>query len=85
MVIPGQKVASSVVKETGEDFDVLEVLRELEEEMQEAATSLEFERAALLRDQITELKKRAGMETSDKGRQQTPAKRKKVKYRKGGE
>ncbi|MEM7010636.1 MAG: excinuclease ABC subunit UvrB [Verrucomicrobiota bacterium] len=80
MVIPGQTVASSVVKESGEDFDVLEVLRELEEEMQEAAKSLEFERAALLRDQITELKKRAGMEDSAAaGRPQL--KKKKVKYK----
>jgi len=65
MVMRGAAVASSVVKETGEDFDVLEVLRELEEEMQEAAASLEYERAALLRDQIVELKKRAGMEDGD--------------------
>jgi excinuclease ABC subunit B len=38
---------------------VVEVLRELEEEMQEAAAKLEFEKAALLRDQIMELKKGA--------------------------
>ncbi len=80
MVIPGQKVASAVVQESGEDFDVLEVLRELEEEMQEAASALEFERAALLRDQIEELKKRAGMETESGSKPQL--KKKKVKYHK---
>jgi excinuclease ABC subunit B len=36
--------------------DVAGVIAELEEEMQEAAAKLEFERAALLRDQIDALK-----------------------------
>ncbi len=40
----------------GEDNDVAAVIAELEDEMQEAAESLEFERAALLRDQIKALK-----------------------------
>ncbi len=40
----------------GEDRDVLEVIRELTEEMLEASKKLEFEKAALLRDQIEELK-----------------------------
>jgi excinuclease ABC subunit B len=41
----------------------------MEEEMQKASAKLEFEKAAHLRDQIKELKKRAGME-------EPPAKRK---------
>ena len=80
MAIPGQKIASSVVNEVGQDFDVLEVLRELEEEMQEAAVALEFERAALLRDQIGELRKRAGMDDPAGGRQKPVLKKKAVKY-----
>jgi excinuclease ABC subunit B len=36
--------------------EVAEVIAELEEEMQEAANKLEFERAALLRDQVNALK-----------------------------
>ena len=52
-VLTGQEVNSSVVKE---DLDVTQVIQELEQEMQEAAANLEFERAALLRDQINELK-----------------------------
>jgi excinuclease ABC subunit B len=36
--------------------DVAAVIAELEEEMQEAAGRLEFERAALLRDQVNALK-----------------------------
>ena len=37
-----------------------ETIRELEGEMLEAANNLEFEKAALLRDQIRELKRGAG-------------------------
>jgi excinuclease ABC subunit B len=40
----------------GDAADVAAVIAELEEEMQEAATKLEFERAALIRDQINALK-----------------------------
>ena len=36
--------------------DVAAVIAELEDDMQEAANKLEFERAALLRDQINALK-----------------------------
>jgi excinuclease ABC subunit B len=44
------------VPAVGEDNDVAAVIAELEDEMQEAAEALEFERAALLRDQIAALK-----------------------------
>jgi excinuclease ABC subunit B len=40
----------------GDDADVAAVIAELEEEMQEAAGKLEFERAAVIRDQINALK-----------------------------
>ncbi|HSR88244.1 MAG TPA: helicase-related protein, partial [Pontiella sp.] len=43
------------VAETGEDYDITEVIRQLEQEMMEAAEALEFERAAVLRDQIKKL------------------------------
>jgi excinuclease ABC subunit B len=39
-----------------ETYDKLRVIAELEEEMREASSRLEFERAAHLRDQITALK-----------------------------
>ncbi len=54
-VYDGSAPADAVVAETGPD-DVAAVIAELEEEMQEAANKLEFERAALLRDQINSLK-----------------------------
>ena len=52
--------AESVLRETGVDVDWSETLRELEAEMLEAAERLEFERAAVLRDQIRELKRMMG-------------------------
>ena len=39
------------------DIDINETIKELEEEMLGAANNLEFEKAALLRDQIRELKR----------------------------
>ena len=55
-ILRGREIAASVIQEAGGDFNVTELLRELEEEMQEASANLEFERAALLRDQIMEVK-----------------------------
>jgi len=49
------------LRETPADFDVGELLRELEQEMVEASASLQYERAALLRDQIVELKNGTGL------------------------
>jgi len=48
MVVHGKELETNLVQETSSDLDVLSVLRELEEEMQEAAGKLEYERAALL-------------------------------------
>jgi excinuclease ABC subunit B len=49
--------AHAFLNESGVDIDVNETIRELEEEMLAAANNLEFEKAALLRDQIRELKR----------------------------
>ena len=56
-------------------YDVVETIRELEAEMISAAEKLEFEKAALLRDQVNELKNLTG-ETENNS---TPSKRKKNK------
>ncbi len=53
----GESKAVALLREAGADFDVTETIRELEEEMIVAANNLEFEKAALLRDQIKELKR----------------------------
>jgi excinuclease ABC subunit B len=60
-MLRGRQLEESVVREAGGDFNLTEVLRELEEEMQLAAANLEYERAALLRDQILELKNGTGL------------------------
>jgi len=60
-ILRGREIAASIVQEAGGDFNVTELLRELEEEMQHASANLEFERAALLRDQIMEVKSGAGI------------------------
>jgi excinuclease ABC subunit B len=60
-ILRGREIAASVIQEAGGDFNITELLRELEEEMQEASANLEFERAALLRDQIMEVKSGAGI------------------------
>jgi excinuclease ABC subunit B len=49
--------AESFLAETGVDLDFSQTIKELEEEMITAANNLEFEKAALLRDQIRELKR----------------------------
>jgi excinuclease ABC subunit B len=49
--------AHSLLNETGVDIDVNETIKELEQEMIAASNNLEFEKAALLRDQIRELKR----------------------------
>ena len=48
-----------VVREGGEDYDVHHAIQEIEGEMLEAAAALEFERAAMLRDELQELKREA--------------------------
>ncbi|MBV9009552.1 MAG: UvrB/UvrC motif-containing protein, partial [Verrucomicrobia bacterium] len=60
-ILRGRDVAASVINESGGDFNVTELLRELEDEMQRASANLEFERAALLRDQIMEVKSGTGI------------------------
>jgi excinuclease ABC subunit B len=60
-ILRGREIAASVIQEVGGDFDLTELLRELEDEMQRASANLEFERAALLRDQIMEVKSGAGI------------------------
>jgi excinuclease ABC subunit B len=56
VIVRGSENESSSLNENGSNFDVGELIRELESDMAEAAGRLEYERAALLRDQINELK-----------------------------
>jgi excinuclease ABC subunit B len=61
-ILRGREIESAVIREAGGDFNVTELLRELEDEMQQASANLEFERAALLRDQIMEVKSGVGID-----------------------
>jgi excinuclease ABC subunit B len=54
-----EETVELVLAETGQEYAVTETIRQLEEEMLAAADALEFERAALLRDQIARLKQDA--------------------------
>jgi excinuclease ABC subunit B len=51
-----REAGASVLKDAAMDVDLTETISELETEMLAAAENLEFEKAALLRDQIKELK-----------------------------
>ena len=57
----GRQINTGMVAEDEMVYNATEVLKELQTEMQEAATKLEFERAAHLRDQIKQLKEKAGI------------------------
>ena len=52
-----RKEADAVLREGGGDIDLTSTIQELESEMLKAAEDLKFEKAALLRDQIKELKR----------------------------
>jgi excinuclease ABC subunit B len=56
VIIKGKELEQSIVREDDAAFDVGELIRQLEREMAEAAANLAYEKAALLRDQIRELR-----------------------------
>jgi excinuclease ABC subunit B len=76
-ILRGREIAASVIREASGDFNVTELLRELQEEMQQASANLEFERAALLRDQINEVKSGVGIDKIE-------PQRRKVRYSRAG-
>lgn len=74
-----KETEAAVMSEAGEDYDVGEVVRTLEAEMLEAANKLEFERAALLRDQIASLEE-AQNPDAKKNPRQSSQKRRRIRY-----
>jgi excinuclease ABC subunit B len=56
VIVKGREVEQGILREDSANFDAGELIRELERDMADASSRLEYERAALLRDQITELK-----------------------------
>ncbi|MBN8248784.1 MAG: excinuclease ABC subunit UvrB [Verrucomicrobia bacterium] len=83
-----RSAAAAALNESVEQFDMTETLRELEGEMVQAANALEFEKAALLRDQIRELKHRMGgvelKSPGATGRAKEDARRSRGRGRRGG-
>jgi excinuclease ABC subunit B len=65
----------------GENFDIDTLLKELREQMKDAARNLEYERAALLRDQIHEIENGSGLEELRKSGTQKITYRKTTKKR----
>ncbi len=55
-------VEKSIIAETAPDFDLHELIQELERDMATAAANLEYERAALIRDQLAELRAGNGLD-----------------------
>jgi excinuclease ABC subunit B len=72
-------IEASVVRESGGSYQTAELLRELEAEMIEAAENLQFEKAAILRDQIAELK-RGGDAGASRSGGTAPHVKRQVKY-----
>ncbi|HOO92890.1 MAG TPA: helicase-related protein, partial [Opitutales bacterium] len=73
---PDEDEVGLVVAELGGSDDVAKVIAELENEMVEASRALEFERAAILRDQILALKSGKGITVVGKERKGSPYRRK---------
>jgi excinuclease ABC subunit B len=69
-----RKRADMLLREGKGDFDITQTISQLQAEMVEAADNLQFEKAALLRDQIRELKQQIG--------EPAPKPQRKVSYRK---
>ena len=75
VILEGEDTDSAGVQE--QPIDVASLIRELEAEMKEASRKLEYERAALLRDQIMELKGGGAVTTSMSNRPKAKDKPKK--------
>jgi len=53
-----REVIAGLIEETDDEYDITALIGELQRDMETAARNLQFERAAMLRDQIKELKER---------------------------
>ncbi|MBN2453861.1 MAG: UvrB/UvrC motif-containing protein, partial [Candidatus Omnitrophica bacterium] len=61
-----REVIADVVEETDEQYDVTMLISDLQRDMETAARNLQFEKAAILRDQIKELKAKYHIGREDK-------------------
>ena len=74
-VYEAEHMAERIIRESGVKYDVFNAISELKKEMLEAAENLEFERAAVLRDEMLELEK--GIDVIPAHEEQTGRKTKK--------
>ena len=81
VILEGDDPTSARVQET--PLDVATLIRELELEMKEASGKMEYERAALLRDQIMELKGGGAVTSAMSNRPKSKSKDKSTKSKKG--
>jgi len=70
-----REAAASVLKDAALDVDLTETISELETEMLKAAEAMQFEKAALFRDQIKELKRAMDDSLAAKGAKASSASR----------
>jgi excinuclease ABC subunit B len=63
-----EAIERSVVRESGVEYDVFKAIDQVEKEMLEAAEALEFERAAILRDELAELRRQVDGEKKPRAR-----------------
>ena len=77
--------AEAVLQETAGNLDLTQSIAEIEEEMLAAANNLEFEKAAVLRDQVRELKRLLSGAAQSPAPERSPSARSRgaVNYRKG--
>lgn len=70
-----EELERRLVRETETEYDVYRVIQDLEREMLEAAQALEFERAAILRDEIRELRQQTRSPSGEKARLRSRSRR----------
>jgi excinuclease ABC subunit B len=63
-----REIIENVVEETDEMYDVTSLIAELQHDMEASARNLQFEKAAMLRDQIKELKEKYKIGEDAKGK-----------------
>ncbi|MDP2929136.1 MAG: helicase-related protein, partial [Candidatus Omnitrophota bacterium] len=56
-----REIISEVIEENEEEYDITSLIGELQHDMEVAARNLQFERAAVLRDQIKELREKLSL------------------------
>jgi len=81
VIVSSDRPDKAIAAKAHQDMDVMDTIRELEQSMVAASENLDFEQAALYRDQIEELKMSAGMDSISNSSKKA-GRKKTVSYRK---